>query len=513
MPAGLRPGRTRLSAGTAGPMLNGKMKRILILILGCIPLSILTVWSFVELGSIDRQLDVNGNPAQPPPGAERIKLAREQVAADKPPLEALAESDLLAGEAIRALRGLPDESTFKPLDKTWPQWTEALALATGFLEAWDSPTDNLDQLVDTVNTLKALEAKHASDPPQGSKRMLRVLNRRIAALEAKIKEITLAKEASERRAAVEAAFGSKDYEKCAALCREWLSEYRGVIDDSAVKQVESLEIRSRFWRDAARSSKDLRAATTPAEKQLVLKTFLDTYKGSAGLTTAEEGVLTGCTRELERLIDQAREARQDKDGEVAIGRLLEASSLTFGDRVRQAADIAERFPTPKVRTKLRLQVREWLAEAISRKQLREDERLEEVESREFGVLRGFFLEVWENNKLTGYKCYRTWKQRVDKGQAGFHPVDSLLGAPAKSVPRRCVDQYNEARAELLENPARRDAWTKLSARCEANKSDLRAYRKKPGSSNEQVSFDAEARFVQEVMKSRVRQDIEKLFGP
>jgi hypothetical protein len=95
------------------------MRSMLILLAGCLPLAVLTVRSFVELGSIDERL---GSPNPTPnvevdaglPASLRAEAQREEPAAD-----ALAEADLLAGAALPGVEDVGDESVFRPLGDDW----------------------------------------------------------------------------------------------------------------------------------------------------------------------------------------------------------------------------------------------------------------------------------------------------------------------------------------------------------------------------------------------------------
>ena len=106
--------------------------------------------------------------------------------------------------------------------------------------------------------------------------------------------------------------------------------------------------------------------------------------------------------------------------------------------------------------------------------------------------------------------------------ATFGPSDfsaafqyNFSAPPGESVPRRCVEQYNQARERMIETPGRRTAWVELADLCQSLESDLREYRRKKGASREEpvLSFDEQGRFVRELLDGSAWAEVETLFGP
>ena len=92
-------------------------------------------------------------------------------------------------------------------------------------------------------------------------------------------------------------------------------------------------------------------------------------------------------------------------------------------------------------------------------------------------------------------------------------ASQLLGAPGATVPRRCVARYEAARAALIDNPRPKQAWRQFAELCDQLDKELEAYGKKPGSSQEKLSFSAEAQFARGRLDSADSESLEKLWPP
>ena len=119
-----------------------------------------------------------------------------------------------------------------------------------------------------------------------------------------------------------------------------------------------------------------------------------------------------------------------------------------------------------------------------------------------------------DGKVAGYKRYPTYEQFLNPvAEVGTYRAEELLSEPAESTPRQCVRRYNESRARLLEHPGRRGTWEEFAALCEALQHEWQQYRQKPGSSNENLSFEAEGRFARELPAKSGWTDMQTLFAP
>lgn len=492
------------------------MKSIALLFVGCVPLAVLTAWSFVELGSSDDRPEpknvIAGMPARPGLAEE----VRAQVEREKPLSDELAEADLLAGEPLPGLDAVPDESSFKPVARTWPQWTGAHHVVIEYLRAERlAETTDLDKLEDAGRRLEALKAECEASPPGGADQLGALLDRRIADLKQEVIRRQRQLEADALRDRARAAFQAEDYGRCVTLCDELLSGYADVIDASTAEKLRILRERARFWDDAGRLVALLREAETLARRIAVLESFLNRYSDSASRTPTEQRVLEKCRNDLGNLKDQLAAEEQDRAATRLIDELDGNLPERFEDRLKRTADIVRKYPAETVRGKLRASVEQWLREFLPEKRIEEVPLMQEAETSRREIIRGFFKEVKApDGTPVGYKRYPTYAQYVNPmAEVGTYRKEELIAGPAASVPRRCVTRYNELRERLLEAPHRRETWMEYAALCETLQAELNAYRKKPGSSPEALAFDEEGRFARELLAGPGWDDMAALLRP
>lgn len=492
------------------------MRSIVILFVGCVPLAVLTAWSFVELGSVDGrpapQNVIAGVPAQ----TELAEKVRAQLEREKPLSDELAETDLLAGEAIPTLDALPADSSFKPVADAWPQWTGAHQLVTEYLRvARLAETAELEDLKDVGLRLQALKEKCRTSPPKGSEPFVTLLDRRIADLKQQVVQRERQLEAATLLDRARAAFKDEQYGQCVAFCNDLLSSYAAVMDASTAEKVGILRERARFWADAGRLVLLLGEADTPARRIAVLESFLNKYSDPASRTATEQRVLEKCRRQLDELKDQLAAEEQDRAAARLIDELGESLPARFDDRLENTVRIVRKYPTDAVKLQLRTSVEQWLREFVPEKQIRELPLLEEAETSRREIIRGFFKEVKApDGTPVGYKRYPTYAQYLNPvAEVGTYRKAELIAGPAPSVPRRCVTRYGELRERLLEKPDRREMWVEFAALCETLQAELNEYRKKPGSSSEPLSFEEEGRFARELLAGPGWADMETLLEP
>ena len=227
--------------------LTPSMKSIAILILGCLPLAVLTVWSFVELGSIQSQLELETRNEGPP-----TRTLAPSPSSLAPFVEELAETDLLSGEPPAGLENLPEESSFAPVKDTWPKWTVARQMVGEFLEVErltlatapepfeQAPLEDLDiageRLAQFERTCELSKQKYqelkqdfqnspsgGSPAPSGTGPLIALVDGRIAELDRRLDQCRKRLKAAELLAGARAAFQPQQYGECVELCDKPLS--------------------------------------------------------------------------------------------------------------------------------------------------------------------------------------------------------------------------------------------------------------------------------------------------
>jgi hypothetical protein len=153
----------------------------------------------------------------------------------------------------------------------------------------------------------------------------------------------------------------------------------------------------------------------------------------------------------------------------------------------------------------------WVAEEIRPKQTAEPPLVEEAETKDGALVRGYFRRVTGADGSPGYKRYATHEDLLrPKADVGTHPARDFLRPPGPSVLCSELDRYHAARQRLLEHPRRRRSWVELAALCDALQKELEQYRRKPGAAQEPLRFDREAEFARRVLSGSGWQEVEGL---
>jgi len=515
------------------------MRSMLILLLGCLPLSVLTVRSFVELGSIDDQLVSPGTCEDIDFDADLAANTAAQLGADRPLLNELAEVDLLSGEAPAGLEGVAEQSTFKPLKDTWPQWTAARQVAGEFLrlerltavapdQVDEKPLGEFQGVKEKLEELKRSHERSKSkyedlkrecqdSPARAPGQFIALVDRRIADLDRRIDGCRKRLEAAATLSHARAAFRPREYGECVALCDELLAGYSSVLDPAVAAKVGLLRSRAQFRDDSERLLAQLSETDAPSERAALLEQFLNKHNQRGSRTEHEQLILDQRAEELRRIRAQLEEEEANRAAEKLIQELHRNLPAAFDQRLQSTAKIVSTYPTNTVKMTLRGNARQWLREFLPEKQITEPPLLQEAETTKGEILRGYFEEVVApGGSVSGYKRYRTIEDRTNPAfDVGTYPKEEFLVPPGESVPRRCVKAYDQARNRLLEEPSRRTAWEELANLCESLQAELRDYRKKKGASqaDPDLSFSEEARFVRDFLGGSSWADMETLFKP
>jgi len=515
------------------------MRPLAILFVACLPLAVLTAWSFVEIGSIDDRLGAGDRALSPEVQVDSADALAEQRKQEKPLVDALGEVDLLSGGSLAGLEQVPEGSSLRPVKDSWPPWEAARAMVVEFLqidrttraasgepiaqiplEDLDTARRKLEALKQTCEASKKeyekLREQHRDSPVRGAAQFLALLDDRIAKVDRQIEDCRRRLEAAELLSKARAAFQPSGYGECIRLCDELLSQYASVLAPSVAAKVQILRERAAFWDDTERLFSQL-DDTSLVERKAILERFLGKYGDRASRTEAELRIIDGRAQHLREVKALLEAEAADRAARELIADLERNLPRALDDRLRSTSRIAERYPTDSVKIALRTQARQWLQEFLPEKQLREPPELQEAETTRHEIVRGFFADqLTPDGTLIGYKRYPTLQARNDPDfDVGTYRKEEFLRAPGESVPRRCVKQYNQARERLIETPGRRTAWVALADLCQSLESDLGEYRRKQGAAREEpvLSFDEEGRFVRKLLAGSAWAAMETLFGP
>ncbi len=494
-------------------MLNSALttKPIAVLVLGCLPLAVLTVAAFAGIGDLDSKLPSIHEGDLVPASASVSVPSSEDMKGDELLCGAVTEREFLAGESLpeRTLDAKPIYCDSLAAD--WRQWSDAtdlvhdiLAVEGSLIDAELAKPKSLDaqlaKLESGLNRFEEIREECRRKDPAGSAGLAGVLERRCGELQEDIAHRRRQDRAEKLCARAEGASDAGKYEESITLFSQVLRDYSDVVDSKAVN--EQLEV-AQFWHGEGDLSLDTPVTAQPSEQRDALVRFLSKHEG-----IREEAVLRR-TQEISRKLELVQvELRRLEMNETAlqpISALAKYDDRPFGEGLPAAAQIAEDYPTVWVRSQVQQRVVAWLTRALPVRKLDEAADMEEVETTSGSVLRGFFEPVPDaGGGVIGYKSYPTAAERKSPTRnVGRYPVADLRGVPTRSVPRQCVDAYASARGQLLADAGDLERWRTLRRTCESAESALTDYRRKPGSSRETLTFDGTIQLTKTVLTPSV----------
>ena len=489
------------------------MKPLGIIILGCLPLAALTLWSFVELRGIEDHASASKDPAK---GAELAEQARKLAADERAIADRLAGADFLAGEALPSLRKIPADSDFHPAAETWPRWTTAREMVQAYLEVQRlTATTDAQRLHEAVRQFEKLKATYRTTMVGAAPEYLKLIDGRIAELNQLIDRGARLTEATQRLTQAREKFKPGGYAACVELCDELTAKYAGVLPPADLERVQILKARAQFWDDVERVSVALKSASTLASQRLLLQEFLAKFVDRSGRTPNERTTLEQFDRQLADLDGKLGAAEKTQAAQRQIEEFNRNLPADFAERLHGTARIVANYPTDAVRDLMRTNLDRWLREALPVKQVAEPSLIQETQTSGGQIVRGFFKEVKDaDGKLVGYKRYATYQEYLDPvSQVGTFKKEDLAGPPAGTTAHRLAAQYSEGRRRVLEQPGRRQSWTALADLCETLEGQWLEYKKRPGASREELSFAQEARFARELLAGDLWQDLTTVTGP
>jgi hypothetical protein len=490
---------------------------ILVLAAGCLPLAVLTAAAFRELAATPQRVAVRIADDEGTEIAALVRRSRAESLAERPAAAALLQSALLAPQPVAALEAVAPQSPLEDVSRAWSAWlrlqemiaagreAEQLA-AAGRPEDLQRASARFAQLADKYRVPLG-----GADGPLGDH-----FRRRAGELAA---EIELRKSRARADALVEQArqaFRDDQNSGCVAVCEDLLSHYAAALDADTLEKVRLLQRRAEFREDAFRLTRALAADEKPEPRLKSLQAFLDRWgRDASAATPSERSALETFTADLRDAEAALVAARQSRAGLKLVDRFRQNPPPTPGERLESAAKILARHPAEAVRKSLQADVRQWLADALPAKRLDEPEMLQELETRDGQIARGYFKRVGgSGGSVVGYKRYPTLEQLRDPiSEVGTFLKESLRSEPQASLPRRCLSRYEEARTALLNEPGQAELWTQFAQLCDELEAELRVYRAKPGASAEPLAFAAEAQTARQFAALLARPEIRRLVEP
>lgn len=481
------------------------MKSLAIIILSCLPLAALTVWSFVDLACERPAVELPGESVT---AAGPIPAAPAAAA----PLETLAKVDLLVAGPLPESAAGTNAAGAADLAAGWAKWINSRELAVEALRAMQSLSASPEELRRTLAQLEAVRAKYAYMSAPAAVSVLALLSERVQALESRSQQLTTKSKAETTWSEAQTAFRRRDYNDCLEKCRIVLERYAAAFTPAELEAIRNQERQARFAREAEQLSDRLKRLAEPQQVRDLAAPLLAKYTSAEGLSGAQQALLADLRERDRRAESEIRSQQWTQQG----GRQLEAlrSRLpsTFPQRVTALTAIVREHPAAAIRAQAASETARWLAEFLPEKRLADSTLLREATTREGEILRGFFKEVKDaDGRLLGYQCYATWEefQRPRSG-TGTYTREMLKSAPQISQPQRWVERYNEVRRKALEHPQSQSGWIELGRVCRQAGQELAEYRTQRGANAGSLSFAADEQFLSQLVQETLWSSVQKL---
>ncbi len=448
------------------------MRPLLILLLACLPLLGLTVWSFVE--ALAPIAPAAGSIA-PPDLEESRNLAADataQFAAAEPLARALERGDLLALNH----RELPSESNerLKELAKAWEVSEQARSLARAAAaivpRALDEDAPASARREHAENSLTKLR-EFASAEREGPAAQLTGADSLFKLLDARAKrlqgELARYRHEDSILAALEQASDELDAGRYDASLAILGSEpLAGLRDGETGQRVQLLRKRAAYRQAAERLL--ARQPSTEADRELFANTEAFLRSFSKAPSPAEAELSDRLMRKRDRL--QLAIAIADLANPADLETLLaQAAAIVDRDQVEQATE-----------ERIRSHVISWLlnkgfprleppADLIGKQ-----EAVTKNDQRKIGI---FFLPP-------GAEQWRFWNNRRDREQRPRGdeqiPRDSFQRPPATPMYVVWAQEYNDESVKLIKQGGGVKDWQEFARRCDERQQELAAYREKWG---------------------------------
>ncbi|MDO4574876.1 MAG: hypothetical protein Q4D98_06640 [Planctomycetia bacterium] len=478
------------------------MKRTLfILLLGLVPLLVLTVGSFVDFISVP--------PRSVPDDSELLESLRIQSASTRSFLRSTAtfEENLSATELLFPVdEGLFEETRpmeFRDLVSKFEAWNSVSQSLMRYLELLrEFGSKDLLQLKRTMSQFESFRKQFATLPGVDPK-MAKLMEIQGKELEARVTKAEKNAQAAELLVEARNSFELERYAICRDKCNKLLADYKDVLENTVRLSVVRLKARAEVH-----AGKDLlgelKLKDIPAEEKLAkIEKFLHSYADVApeDLEDEERAQYEELRKtaqslrmetehasnrdEIQQMVNGVqRETSLQKTLSAALAAVAkiqehEAGLRNSGGDEATKAEMQKDLDAQKKR--IRTMVRKALFAKVPKKETKLDDLIQEAELKDGTVLLGYFREVKMDGKVVGYKCYSSRAElEHPTGSVGTNRLDRFAQKPAMPMEVRLCQRYVALRKKVYESPGSRGLWVDFQNQCQKMQDEWDAHLKKTG---------------------------------
>lgn len=276
------------------------MKSLILVLLGCLPLAVLTARSLQDLMTVEDPVADLEWEADWEPHASQAHAAGQQWEADQRAWELVRDTAWSEPRSPISPESLPLGSDFVLLTGSWSQWRDAMKLLAAASETQRiAAGDSLSDLEQALTQLEEVEDEFRLRPPPGGERLLELMEQQRQAIGQRIARLRLEGEAGRLFAQAQADIEADRFDPCLNLCGILLGERFAAIGASPILQsTRQLQMRAQFGKDARRLRERLRSTTAPAARRDAIKAFLASHSDRSALTPKETALVAEFEREL-----------------------------------------------------------------------------------------------------------------------------------------------------------------------------------------------------------------------
>lgn len=444
------------------------MKSLFFIVLGAIPLALLTAWALLDMSLVRSwKPDVKSDYFDQTRSIVEV-TSRELKFLDNAS-DVLAKDSLLNSPTPKIVLGMStDSSVWGEMPDYSRQWGDVFFNTQEFLESQRHlESKNIDELFKLQSAIRSFldTLKSGSDTQDSVIRQITSLQKDV---KVKIERLQKENEAAQILIDARNAFDEEKWLLCARFCKQLQDDYDNYTSIEVKANISMMLNRCEFYTSEEDIERILKSGSAASQKEK-LGTLLDRFKNSDELNDAQKRKYRQWQQQYEELGDNSDSGSAEISSSVKsqIKAYYDAPKSVAG-KVRAAAKILETNNDPAVRSALKSEITRLVKSGIAEKTLNEPPMTFYAKLKDGTELTGAFLTIMDDNnqKIIGYKYFTDASQMKNSDQNELmYRVEDFVVTPRSTMAKRLVTTYNKERKLLLDNVSNPDSWKRFVAKC------------------------------------------------